>query len=104
MGSHRMVDSVFHLAVRFEPGGRTAVEVCDLFTGCRSYQSTSQDVSEQAMVPIPLPAVVERLEEQTFALPAADHVEAVADPGHRISQVGSKSMKNRGAQKKRLNV
>lgn len=116
-----MLDRFFHETVAFEPGAGATMQGAGCFR-MRSIQPETQQLSEQMMITVPLPHVVQRDDEKIGAFQMLERGLGISDFGwwiaedgislrnsrpeirrqNRIAQVATKSIQNRSLQQKIL--
>ena len=74
IGLKGMVNCVVWLTFPFEPSARAAVQTCDALRRQFPVEKVPQQVSEQVMVAIPAPLIVQRHQEQVTLLKLRQHL------------------------------
>ncbi|HVL06028.1 MAG TPA: hypothetical protein VM388_08570 [Acidimicrobiales bacterium] len=97
VGRHGVADRFRSLAVQLEPVGGPPVERPDVL-GSLLRQPRSQHVTEEVVVAVPVPAVVERYEEQVRLLERLQHGLPAVLAGQRVAQCAGQSGEDRGLQ------
>jgi hypothetical protein len=90
------------VAVLLVPGARATMQDRHQI-GLLIEQASMHHVGEETVVPVPLPTVVERLQEQIPAIQGRKHRLAVDLPGQRIAQRPAQPAEHRSLQQERLN-
>ena len=99
-GSGGVLDRLLHEPVCATPGGRTAAQ---LARGLAP-ELELQNLAEQMVVAIPLPARVERDQEHVRVREVGEHRNRVLAPENRVAQLGCEAPKHRRAHEEVLDV